>query len=171
LYVCTLPCRHFRWLTSSQDGESKTRVTFVHNPGSVERDPNVRPPASWLLSHLLAKNLLSKSSSARLLRALGLDAPVSPSDDSQIPLSKDDLTDGVGISGYSSEDYDKFLRSSRLVARDLQLAPGHQALLVNGRVSGSPSFARWTKLTICTARRSHSSRRLPLVGFQDVGEL
>ncbi|KAJ7909648.1 glycosyltransferase family 24 protein [Mycena leptocephala] len=92
----------------SIDGESKTRVTFVHNPSSVERDPNVRPPASWLLSHLLAKNLLSKSSSARLLRALGLDVPVSPSDDPQTPLSKDDLTDGVGISGYSSETTTSF---------------------------------------------------------------
>ncbi|KAJ7882496.1 hypothetical protein B0H13DRAFT_2539203 [Mycena leptocephala] len=33
------------------------------------------------------------------------DASVSPSDDPQILLSKDDLTDRVGISGYSSEDY------------------------------------------------------------------
>ncbi|KAJ7136717.1 glycosyltransferase family 24 protein [Mycena epipterygia] len=123
-------------LTSIDDG-SMTRVSFMHNPGSVDSaDPSSRPPVSWLLSHLVAKNLLSKASSSRLLRALGLEAPVSPSDGTQIPLSKDDLTDGVGISGYSAEDYARFVKSSRLVARDLQLAPGEQALIVNGRVIG-----------------------------------
>jgi len=129
----------------SQDDESKTRVSFVHNPAPRgDADSAVRPPVSWLLSHLLAKNLLSKATPPRLLRALGLDVPppVSPpSDGPQIPLSKDDdddLTGGVGLSGYSAEEYDRFVRSSRLVARELQLAPGQQALVVNGRVSGPP---------------------------------
>ncbi|KAJ7222294.1 UDP-glucose:glycoprotein glucosyltransferase-domain-containing protein [Mycena pura] len=125
----------------SIDDESKTRVSFMHNPSHVEVvDPSVRPPISWLLSHVLAKNLLSKASSARLLQALGLDAQtlVVPSDGSQIPLAKSgvDLTDGVGISGYSANDYVAFVTSSRLVARELQLEPGQQALLVNGRIVG-----------------------------------
>ncbi|KAJ6626996.1 glycosyltransferase family 24 protein [Mycena sp. CBHHK59/15] len=120
----------------SIDDQSKTRVSFIHNPTSIVADTKTQPPISWLLSHLLAKNLLSKASPRRLLRALGLDDPISPSDGAQIPLSKDDLIDGVGISGYSPDDYAKYLKSSRLIARDLQLAPGQQALIVNGRVIG-----------------------------------
>ncbi|KAJ7078310.1 glycosyltransferase family 24 protein [Mycena belliarum] len=122
----------------SIDDESKTRVSFVHNPGTDEdaMDPTARPPVSWLLSHLLARNLLSKASAPRLLRALGLDAPVLQSDGPQIPLAAEDLTDGVGLSGYSAEEYAVFVKSSRLVARELQLAPGAQAVVVNGRVIG-----------------------------------
>ncbi|KAJ6586424.1 glycosyltransferase family 24 protein [Mycena vulgaris] len=121
----------------SIDDESKSRVSFVHNPSTLDAaDPTVRPPVSWLLSHLLARNLLSKASSSRLLRALGLEAPVSPSEGTQIPLSTDDLTEGVGIAGYSSDDYATFVRSSRLVARELQLVPGQQAVVINGRVIG-----------------------------------
>jgi hypothetical protein len=88
---------------------------------------------------LLAKNLLSKATPARLLRALGLEAPVAPGggDGTQIPLKMEDLTDGVGIAGYSAEEYEAYVRSSRLVARELQLAPGAQALVVNGRVSAA----------------------------------
>ncbi|KAF8145393.1 hypothetical protein K438DRAFT_547782 [Mycena galopus ATCC 62051] len=127
---------------SSIDDTSKTRVSFVHNPGpgSIGPDPTVRPPVSWLLSHLLAKNLLSKASPARLLRALGLDPSVTIplGDGSQIPLKDDvtDLTDGVGLSGYGAEDYARFVRSSRLLARELQLKPGELGLVVNGRVVG-----------------------------------
>ncbi|KAJ7032380.1 UDP-glucose:glycoprotein glucosyltransferase-domain-containing protein [Mycena alexandri] len=127
-------------LTSIND-DSKTRLTFVHNPTTVDPvDPNVRSSVSWLLSHLLAKNLLSKASPVRLLRALGLDVPVpaSPNDVPQIPLLKEDdqLTDGAGIPTFSAEDYSSFVRSSRLVVRELQLAPGEQALVANGRVVG-----------------------------------
>lgn len=123
----------------------------MHNPTTVDPvDPSVRPPVSWLLSHLLAKNLLSKASPARLLRALGLDvpAPSSPHDVPQIPLLKEDdeLTDGAGISTFSAEDYHSFLRSSRLVARELQLAPGALALVANGRVSA---------LLVVATRRSY----------------
>ncbi|KAJ7513036.1 glycosyltransferase family 24 protein [Mycena galericulata] len=120
--------------------DSKTRVSFVHNPTTVDADSTTRPPVSWFLSHLLARNLLSKTSAGRLLRALGLEeqVPAVQSDGHQIPLVKEreDLTDGVGLSGYSAEEYDKFVRSSRLVVRQLQLAPGQQALVVNGRVIG-----------------------------------
>ncbi|KAJ6562664.1 glycosyltransferase family 24 protein [Mycena capillaripes] len=145
---------------TSIDGESKTRVSFVHNPGNNDRDPNVRPPVSWLLSHLLSKNLLSKASSARLLRALGVDAPVSPSDGPQIPLSKDeDLTDGVGLSGYSSEDYNRFVHSSRLVARDLQLAPGDQALVINGRIVGPIQAGDFLSLDFKTLESYELRRR------------
>ncbi|KAJ7651981.1 glycosyltransferase family 24 protein [Mycena polygramma] len=144
----------------SIDGESKTRLSFVQNPSNVDGDPNVRPPVSWLLSHLLSENLLSKASSARLLRVLGLDTPVSPSDGSQIPLSTDDLTEGVGISGYSSANYDEFVRSSRLIVRDLQLAPGHQALIVNGRVVGPIQAGDFSSLDFKTLESYELRRRV-----------
>jgi UDP-glucose:glycoprotein glucosyltransferase len=111
------------------------RVSFIHNPTTIDREPGARPPASWLISHLLGRNLLSKASPARLLKALGVADSVIQTEGSQIPLSDDGLTDGVGISGYSSDDYDKYVKSCRLVARNLQIVPGELALIVNGRVS------------------------------------
>jgi UDP-glucose:glycoprotein glucosyltransferase len=102
---------------------------------------------------LLAKNLLSKATPARLLRALGLEAPVASggSDGTQIPLKMEDLTDRVGIAGYSAEEYEAFVRSRRLVARELRLAPGAQALVVNGRASAAmpPLMSVWA------GRRAH----------------
>ncbi|KAJ7185207.1 UDP-glucose:glycoprotein glucosyltransferase-domain-containing protein [Mycena filopes] len=127
---------------TSIDDDSKTRLTFVHNPTIVDPvDPSIRPPVSWILSHLLARNLLAKASPARLLRGLGLDvpAPVSSSDASQIPLLKeadDELTGGVGIAAFSAEEYRQFVHSSRLVVRELQLAPGELAIVANGRLVG-----------------------------------
>ncbi|KAJ7608670.1 UDP-glucose:glycoprotein glucosyltransferase-domain-containing protein [Roridomyces roridus] len=142
---------------------SKTRLSVVHNPSSVNPDSIARPPVSWLLSHLLGRNLLSKASSTRLLRALGLEfeVPVVPSEGSQIPLTKgdDDLTDGVGLAGYSAEDYDKFVKSSRLVARELQLAPGQQALVVNGRVVGPIKGGDFVSLDFRTLESYELRRR------------
>ncbi|KAJ7057937.1 UDP-glucose:glycoprotein glucosyltransferase-domain-containing protein [Mycena amicta] len=124
----------------SINDESKTRVSFIHNPSKLDADPNVRQPVSWLISHLLGRNLLSKASSDRLRCALGLgDVPVVP-EDAQIPIgnycSALDLAGGIGVSGYSAEDYAAFVTSSRLVARELQFAPGQQGLIVNGRIVG-----------------------------------
>jgi UDP-glucose:glycoprotein glucosyltransferase len=45
-----------------------------------------------------------------------------------------DLAGGVAIGDFSVAAYARYVKSSRLVARELQLSPGEQALIVNGRV-------------------------------------
>jgi len=61
------------------------------------------------------------------------------SEGSQIPLGKTDayeaLTGGVHLDHFKAEEYVDFMKAGRLVARELGLAPGQSALVVNGRVS------------------------------------
>jgi len=59
----------------------------------------------------------------------------------QLPITKDEafakFTEGVMSDDVAPEEYADYVRSSRLVARGLQLSPGQLALVVNGRVSVS----------------------------------
>jgi len=61
------------------------------------------------------------------------------SEGSQIPLGKRDayklLTEGVNVHQLKPEEYADYVKAGRLVARELGLAPGQSALVVNGRVS------------------------------------
>jgi hypothetical protein len=61
------------------------------------------------------------------------------SEGSQIPLGKTDayeaLTEGVHLDHLKPEEYVDYVKAGRLVARELGLAPGQSALVVNGRVS------------------------------------
>lgn len=47
-----------------------------------------------------------------------------------------DLTGGVLLKDVSREVYDKYLTSSHLLAQEIGIEPGEQALVVNGRVVG-----------------------------------
>jgi UDP-glucose:glycoprotein glucosyltransferase len=91
---------------------------------------------SRLISHLLSTNSLSKASPTLLLQALGLETT---SDDAQVRLTREDatskLTGGVAVSNFEFESYVKYVKACRLVSRELQLTPGQQGLIVNGRVS------------------------------------
>ncbi|KAF7321048.1 hypothetical protein HMN09_00192100 [Mycena chlorophos] len=121
----------------SIDEESITRLTFIHNPTKLEADSGDRPHASWLLAHLVGKNLMSKASSWALRCALG-GTPHTP-EDWQDPLGlpcAQELTGGIGISEYSAADYAAFVRSGRLLARELQFAPGENGVVINGRIVG-----------------------------------
>jgi len=61
------------------------------------------------------------------------------SEGSQIPLGQTDayeaLTEGVHLDHLKPEAYADYVKAGRLVARELALAPGQSALVVNGRVS------------------------------------
>jgi UDP-glucose:glycoprotein glucosyltransferase len=61
------------------------------------------------------------------------------SEGSQVPLGKTDaykaLTDGVNVDHLQLEGYVDYVKAGRLLARELGLAPGQSALVVNGRVS------------------------------------
>lgn len=122
-----------------QDTDSLIRICFIHNPTHTTNDgATQRAPISWSISHLLSTNTLSKASPSHLLRALGLESPVAPNDSPQVPMSQEEtlseLTGGVAVSDFEPESYAKYVKTSRLVTRELQLTPGQQALVVNGRV-------------------------------------
>lgn len=92
-----------------------------------------------MLAHLHVRQLLSKATPVSLLSALDLDDPVVPSESTQIPIGQRDtfksLSGGISVSGILPEEYGEYVKTSRLVARAIQLTPGEAALVVNGRVS------------------------------------
>ncbi|GLB42376.1 putative UDP-glucose:Glycoprotein Glucosyltransferase [Lyophyllum shimeji] len=122
---------------SSIKPDSRYRISFIHNPVSDPPETTNRPVASWLISHLIKSHLLSKAAPEQLLWALGADAT---GDGAQTVLSQDEavqpLTAGVKVADFDAGGYAEYVTSSRLVAREIGVAPGQQALLVNGRVVG-----------------------------------
>ncbi len=77
-------------------------------------------------------DLLSRLTPGQLLKTLGFgDVDASSEGSTQEPFSLDDL---VGTEAYTGEEYEKYLTACRLVIRQLDLKPGEQALIVNGRV-------------------------------------
>jgi UDP-glucose:glycoprotein glucosyltransferase len=126
---------------SSMEPGSLTRISFIHNPAQPQVDTaGERPRTSWLISHLFSTGALSKASPNRLLKALGVEAPAIPGNNPQTVLSNenifDELTGGVALSEFNPSAYAQFVKSSRLLARELQIVPGKQALFVNGRIIG-----------------------------------
>jgi hypothetical protein len=128
-----------------QSADSRTRISFVHNPaGEPIETPEgnrERPSASQLISYLISSGTLANASPLDLMLALGLGDPATADDiqaqnQNQVPLtsqqeSVDKLTGGVKI----PETNLAYVRASRLVARELGVLPEQQVLLVNGRVS------------------------------------
>ncbi|KAF4618673.1 hypothetical protein D9613_009850 [Agrocybe pediades] len=123
--------------------ESKTRVSFIHNPalskGAVSEE---RPVAPWLFAHLHERQLLSKATPKALLSALSItSASEASEEENQVPLKQRneafvELTDGVTLPEIMKEVFDDYEKSCQLVARQLNIQPGQSALLVNGRVVG-----------------------------------
>ena len=105
-----------------------------------------RPHTSWLLAHLVASNTLSAVDPSRLIRALGFEAPVAEGGGAQAPLSKEEalleLTGGIAISELEADDYVRYIRNNTLLLRELQVSPGQQVLIVNGRVRTIPFVLR-----------------------------
>jgi hypothetical protein len=127
-------------ITHEQDTVSLIRVSFIHNPTHViNGETSQQAPTSRLISHLLSTKTLSKASPSRLLRALGPETPVFPNGDSQVPISEQEslseLLEGVTV---EPESYTQYVKTSRLVLRELQLTPGQQALIIDGRVGAAP---------------------------------
>jgi hypothetical protein len=119
--------------------DSKSRVTFVHNPANVGELPAPeQAPSSWLFSHLISKNLLSKQSKTAILRALGI-SQTETDEKSQKPLSATEYfslaTGGLALRDLDSDKYADYVEASTQLSRDLKLAPGSNGLIVNGRVS------------------------------------
>ncbi|KNZ76128.1 UDP-glucose:glycoprotein glucosyltransferase [Termitomyces sp. J132] len=92
----------------SQGLNTRTRISFIHNPIDDPTERTDRPLASWLIAYLIKTQSLSKASPEQLLRALD----------------------------FSGKEYGEYVITSRLVARELDVKPGERAVLVNGRVVG-----------------------------------
>jgi UDP-glucose:glycoprotein glucosyltransferase len=89
------------------------------------------------MSHLISTSLLSQASPALILRALESDSLVESGDVHQVTRQQalHELTGGVAVSDFNYDVYTQYVKSSRMISRDLQLKPGEHALIVNGRVS------------------------------------
>ncbi len=85
------------------------------------------------------RDLFSKASPSTLLAAVSGDAPIEPAVGPQIPFGSRDifesLTNGVSLDEIVLNDYDDYVKQSRLVAQELGIAPGQKGLVVNGRVT------------------------------------
>ncbi|KAI0715904.1 glycosyltransferase family 24 protein [Cerioporus squamosus] len=115
---------------------SLSRLSFIHNPTSVSpasKSDDFASPSRFL-AQLVSWDLLSRFTPEQLLNALGFgDVEVSSESSTQERFSLNDI---VGTEVFTGEEYEKYLTACRLVARQLELKPGEQALIVNGRVVG-----------------------------------
>jgi UDP-glucose:glycoprotein glucosyltransferase len=91
------------------------------------------------MSYLIQNDLLSQLSPDQLLQALGFASVIVDHDVGQTVLSQEHtlraITGGVELAEADPEVFNDYLRSSRLLVRELRLKSGDQALIVNGRVS------------------------------------
>lgn len=93
---------------------------------------------SWLFSHLINKELLSKDSASAILSVLGADEPVVPDHVAQTGLFEKEgvlsLTGGVGPAEFDAGTYYGWIKQCRLLLRELEIGSGEQAVIINGRV-------------------------------------
>ncbi|KAI0948225.1 hypothetical protein AcW1_009797 [Taiwanofungus camphoratus] len=125
-------------LNSANLGGVPSRFSFVHNPSGEESLVPSKPAhISSLLAHLTLKRKLHRMAPSRLLEILGLGNVATPGDSTQIVISSEGTLDDIlGGSILEDAEYEAYLKSSRLMAHELRLAPGEQAVIVNGRVLG-----------------------------------
>lgn len=131
-------------LPSSQASDFPSRVSFVHNPFVHNpavvgpADPALHPQVSSLFAQLIINGLLERASPDRLLEILSAGDVASPDHSRQIVIAAgsglDEILQGTEL---KDEEYQDYVKASRLVARTLGFAPGEQGLLVNGRVCRS----------------------------------
>ena len=118
-------------LTCSQTETSVTRVSFVHNPSTDT--PPATTTTSSLLGTLITKGTLSNLSPAKLLEVLDSTSNIAAGQSEQVIVlsvaALEELLDGAPLVAP-----DEFVRASRYVLRALKVAPGENALIVNGRV-------------------------------------
>ncbi|KAI0641470.1 glycosyltransferase family 24 protein [Trametes meyenii] len=119
--------------------QSLSRLSFVHVP-SVELSSQVPSlgATSSVLGRLIVGDALSRVTPERLLRTLGL-AGQPMQDDAQVPLSTDDVEELLLNLPEDPDALEKYANAGRFVARQLDLRPGKQTVIVNGRLAGPMS--------------------------------
>ncbi|TCD67335.1 hypothetical protein EIP91_000256 [Steccherinum ochraceum] len=108
------------------------RVTFIHNPSATPEDH--QHPVSSVIGQLISSNALSQLTADRLLNGLPLADSLKNTEqgDEAVFQADDTLLDDLSLPISDSP----FLKASSAVVHELQLKPGEQALVVNGRVVG-----------------------------------
>ncbi|KAI0367405.1 glycosyltransferase family 24 protein [Pilatotrama ljubarskyi] len=119
----------------SMTPESLSRLSFIHTPSASSAGGSVGSSApSSILARLIGGDVLSKLTPERLLHILGLNDATG--NESQEPLTADGLDDLLADVPERADVYEKYVNAGRLIARQLELKPGEQAVIVNGRVVG-----------------------------------
>ncbi|EAU89163.2 hypothetical protein CC1G_08570 [Coprinopsis cinerea okayama7 len=119
--------------------KSQSRITFVPNPAewAAVKDES----ANALVSKLVTKKALKAASPSIVAKALNVDisSPVSSGDDKQVPLSsKVAITQLLGSEPgeVDKKEVRRYLKRSRIFAREAGVKPGETAIIINGRVIG-----------------------------------
>lgn len=111
----------------------------MHNPADIDDIDIVQPTVSSLLSHLHTQGQFAGTSSSEFLAAVGLAPPPLGQNELQSVLTRESLIEKLTKRNGSKEDgkkaYRDYVSSSLLVAHEIGLLPGQQALIINGRVS------------------------------------
>ncbi|KZT07030.1 glycosyltransferase family 24 protein [Laetiporus sulphureus 93-53] len=125
-------------LSATASGKHPSRLSFIHNPSNLSSEMSTQQTAvSSLLAQLATQELLHRMSPSRLLSALGFGDVAVQSESPQVVISSEgSLDDILGQTVLAEKDYQDYIRTGRLVARQLNLAPGERALILNGRVLG-----------------------------------
>lgn len=118
-----------------QTPDSSARYTFVHNPATASQLSE--QSLASVFGHLISTATLKQVNPSQLLEVLSTDA-IDVKDGGQVIFRVEPTTgDGLGKllpSEVDSVAYEQYVRASRAVVDLLKLAPGEQALVVNGRV-------------------------------------
>ncbi|KAH9924083.1 glycosyltransferase family 24 protein [Fomitopsis serialis] len=110
--------------------EFPSRITFIHNPAAGSAEPVTRPQVSSLFTQLIINGLLERASPSRLLKILGFGDVAVPNHNRQIVISPEsELDEILGKTELNDEEYTEYIKTSRLVVRDLGFAPGQQGWL------------------------------------------
>ncbi|PFH48143.1 glycosyltransferase family 24 protein [Amanita thiersii Skay4041] len=135
---------------SSLNEESRTRLTFIHNPsinGEDQKQTADHRPPSQLIAQLVMSGKLSGSgvNPQNFGKTLGIEVvPIEgvetmEEEQAQKPLGTSDSTSSLesllNSSGGEAEQQE-YLKVSRLLAREFGFTPGQSGLIVNGRIIG-----------------------------------
>ncbi|KAH9887933.1 glycosyltransferase family 24 protein [Cubamyces lactineus] len=114
---------------------SLSRLSFIHSSsGSASSQAASAKAPSSIIGRLIAADAFSRITPDRLLAILSLGHQTE--DVTQTPLSDSEIEDILADLPGSEEAYVKYLNACRLIVRKLELKPGEQAVIVNGRVVG-----------------------------------
>lgn len=128
----------------STTGDASSRISFVHNPSTptdTKTPPERGTSVSALFSHLIANERLGSLTPALLLHALKLHVP-SDADNAQAQeaFSFDEalsqVMGDISLSAIDVSNYTSYTSSSRLLVKKLDVAPGANTILINGRIVG-----------------------------------
>ncbi|KAI0090064.1 glycosyltransferase family 24 protein [Irpex rosettiformis] len=119
----------------SMNSNTQSRYTFVHNP-SID-SLGVEPTLASVLGSLITTSSLKQVAPAQILEAIAT-GTLDKREDGQTVFRLESVSNSITgvLSELDGMEYERYIRASSAVVGMLKLAPGEQALVVNGRVVG-----------------------------------